>query len=92
MKHYNLQLFAAPQAPLPLSQQIQAGGSIVVTVPLQALGSAPGFTVGGATFNNGNPNATYTIAIANASTSSTSFQALCELLDELQRNGNAVVT
>ena len=58
---------SAPNAPVPLVDQVsQNGGSIVVTVPLQSLGPAPGFTVGAAGYNNGNPTATFTFTLPNA--------------------------
>ena len=56
---------SAQNAPLPLINQVNqaAGGTIVVTIPLQSLGPAPGFVVGAAGFNNGNPTLTVTYTI-----------------------------
>lgn len=55
---------AAPNAPMPLFNQIKAGTNIVVTVVLRSIGPAPGFVDGAAGFNNGDPTATFTIPLA----------------------------
>lgn len=84
---------AAPNAPMPLSSQVKANSSIVVTVPLRGMGASPGFVDGGTTFNSGDPTATYTInTAAAAAAGSQDWQDLCDTLDCLQREGVAVVT
>lgn len=85
---------AAPNAPMPLKFQIQAGANIVVTVPLRQIGPAPNFVDGaGGGFNAGNPTATYTIAIPAATFGppgtptgampGTTDEAILDILDQL---------
>ena len=86
---------AAPTAPMALKRQVVDTGTIVCTVPLKAMdGQFTGF--GAPVFNVGSPTATYTIAVngtaLGSSVNASRFGQLLDLLDDLQRDGGAVVT
>lgn len=84
---------AAPNAPMPISNQVKANTNIVVTVVLRGLGPAPTFVDGGTTFNAGDPTATYTIPTGPAATAGTQdWNNLTDILDLLVREGGATVT
>ena len=89
---------SAPNGPMPLANQVKAGGNIVVTVPLRAMGPAPTFIDGQQTFNAADPTATFTIPVGSVTTATPGaitgapYDELTDVLDRMWREGTATVT
>ena len=97
---------AAPQAPVPLFSQAAAGQNIVITVVLQGLSTAAAGFTAGTTYNSGNPTATFTLSIpaapitgeniagtgGSAAVTNSAAKQICDLVEQLWREGSLVAT
>jgi hypothetical protein len=84
---------AAPNAPLPLRNQVKVSTNVVVTVVLRNLGSQPGFADNGGVYNVGDPTATYTITMAGVQPyQNARVYELFDILDDLTQDGLVTVS